>query len=721
MKKVFVLAIGMLILFNTNLRADEGMWLLPLLEKFNIKDMKKAGCQLTADQIYSINKSSLKDAVVHFGGGCTAEIISSEGLLLTNHHCGYGQIQRHSSVEHDYLRDGFWAKNKNEELTCEGLTVKFLERIEDVTSRILPELEKTANEEERKKRFEELAKEITDPLTLLADSVPNKFVDARVAPLYGGNTYYLFVSKVYRDVRFVGAPPSSIGKFGADTDNWMWPRHTADFAMFRVYADKNGNPAEISEDNVPYRPKNYFKVSLKGVQEGDFAMIMGYPGRTFRYMTSYELNELVKTNDLRVTIRGARQDVWQRDMQSDQKIRIQYSNKYAGSSNYWKNSIGMNKALEKLNVISTRQKGEAAFKKWANENPQRKVAYGDALDLIAQAVSKRENAKLNQLIISESILRIEVIGAANTLGFGMYEAYQKNDTAAISKAIKESKEKSVNYFNDYNLATDIKTAQVILPLYVEFTKKENRPDFFQTVESDYNNSMGWYITDVISNSMFASQDKFNAFIANPNLSDLEKDPAMKTLLSINTKVDELKKELDPADELYAKGFRMYMAGLMDMRKGKATYPDANGTMRLTYGNVKGYSPKDGVDYEYYTTLAGVMEKEDPNNWEFIVPDKLKELYKNQDYGQYGLKNGTQPVNFIFNADITGGNSGSPVLNGKGEIIGLAFDGNWEALSGDVLFEPELQRCINVDIRYVLFIIDKYAGATHLVNEMTIVR
>lgn len=721
MKKLFALLIGLLLVGSTALRADEGMWLLPLLEKLNIKDMKKAGCQLTAEQIYSVNKSSLKDAVVHFGGGCTGEIISSEGLLLTNHHCGYGQIQRLSSVEHDYLRDGFWAMSKNEELMCEGLTVTFLESIEDVTNRILPELDKTQNEEERAKRFEELVKEIVDPLMMDANGEKSKFKRVYITPLYGGNVYYMFTSKIYRDVRLVGAPPSSIGKFGADTDNWMWPRHTGDFSIFRVYTDKNGNPAEPSKDNVPYKPRNYFKVSLKGVQEGDYAMIMGYPGRTYRYMTSYELEELVKTNDIRVVIRGARQDVWQRDMQSDQKIRIQYSSKYAGSSNYWKNSIGMNQALAKLDVINTREKGETAFMKWVNENPQRKAAYGEALDLIAQAVAKRENAKLNELIITEALLRTEAIGAARMLGFALYEAYQENDAEAVKKAIESAKERAVNFFKDYNVATDIKTAQVIFPLYVELTEKENRPDFFQTIETAYNGNTGWYITDVITGSMFTSPEKFNAFIENPNLSDLEKDPAMKALLSINVKLDDLGKDLDPAAELYAKGFRMYMAGLLEMNKGKALYPDANSTMRLTYGKVKGYSPRDGVEYKYYTTLTGVMEKEDPNSWEFIVPDRLKELYKSKDFGQYGLKDGRQPVNFIFNADITGGNSGSPVLNSKGEIIGLAFDGNWEALSGDVLFEPDLQRCINVDIRYVLFIIDKFAGATHLINEMTLVR
>ncbi|MDR0661111.1 MAG: S46 family peptidase [Prevotellaceae bacterium] len=720
MKKILSFIVGLLILASTTLRADEGMWFLPLLEKLNIKDMKKSGCQLTAEQIYSINKSSLKDAVVHFGGGCTGEMISSEGLLLTNHHCGYGQIQRLSSVENDYLQDGFWAMSKSEELMCEGLTVTFLERIEDITGRILPELDKTATEEERAKRFMELSKEITDPLTLDSKGERSKFIRAYVVPLYGGNVYYLFVSKIYRDVRLVGAPPSSIGKFGGDTDNWIWPRHTGDFSIFRVYADKNGNPAEPSKDNVPYKPKNYFKVSLKGVKEGDFAMVMGYPGRTYRYMTSYELKELVKTNDTRVIIRGARQDVWQKDMRSDQKIRIQYSSKYAGSSNYWKNSIGMNEALAKLDVINTREKGEVDFRRWVNENPQRKAAYGEALDLIAQAVAKREDARLNQLIITECLYRTEVIGAAASLGLGLQMAYQKNDAEAIKQAINSAKERSVNFFKDYNVATDIKAAQVILPLYVELTKKENRPDFFETIESEYNNNAGWYIIDVITNSMFASREKFDAFMCNPNLSDLEKDPAMKTLLSINAKFKDLGKDLNPAADLYSKGFRMYMTGLMEMNKGKAIYPDANSTMRLTYGNVKSYSPRDGVEYEYLTTLTGVIEKEDSNNWEFIVPDKLKELYRNKDYGQYG-QNGTQPVNFIFNGDITGGNSGSPVLNGKGEIIGLAFDGNWEALSGDVLFEPDLQRCINVDIRYVLFIIDKYAGAKHLINEMTLVK
>ncbi len=732
MKKLFALAIAMLLMASTALRADEGMWLLPLLDKLNIKDMQKAGCQLTAEQIYNINNSSLKDAVVHFGGGCTAEMISSQGLLLTNHHCGYGQIQRHSSVEHDYLKDGFWAMNKSEELMCQGLTVTFLERIEDVTSRILPELDKTTNEKERAERFTELAKEITDPISMGPDGKPSLFVRAIVTPLYGGNTYYLFVSKVYRDVRLVGAPPSSIGKFGADTDNWEWPRQTGDFSIFRVYADKDGNPAEPSKDNVPYKPKNYFKVSTKGIQENDFAMILGYPGRTYRFMTSYELKEMIKTNDTRVTIRGARQDVWQADMDSDQKIRIQYSSKYSGSSNAWKKSIGMNQAFAKLGVVSAREKDEAKFRQWVNQNPQRKAAYGNALDLISQAVTTRQDANLNLLIMTECLLRTEVIGAARSLGFGLYEAYQEKDDDKrdevkkeedIKEAIKQAKERAVNYFADYNQPTDIKTAKVIFPLYIELTKKENRPDIFKTIETSYGNDAVRYITEIITNSMFGNEAKFNAFIENPSLAALEKDPAMVALLSINAKMDELDKAIEPAAELYSKGFRQYIAATMQIKEaeGKALYPDANSTMRLTYGNVKSYSPRDAVDYLYYTTLTGVMEKEDPNNWEFIVPDKLKELYKNKDYGQYGLSNGTMPVNFIFTGDITGGNSGSPVLNGKGEIIGLAFDGNWEALSGDVLFEPDLQRCINVDIRYVLFVIDKYAGATHLVNEMTLVK
>ena len=714
MKKILALTVAALLLVGSTLRADEGMWLLPLLDKLNIKDMKKAGLKLSAEDIYSINKSSLKDAVVHFGGGCTGEMISKEGLLLTNHHCGYAQIQQHSSVEHDYLQDGFWAMSRGEELKCPGLTVTFLQSVEDVTARILPELNKTGTEEERAKRFSELSKEIIDTYP------KDEFTRVIITPLYSGNMYYLFISKVYKDVRLVGAPPSSIGKFGADSDNWMWPRHTGDFSLFRVYADANGNPANPSDSNVPFKPKNYFKISLKGFQEGDYAMVIGYPGRTFRYMTSPELTEMVKMNEARITIRGARQDVWMKDMQADQKVRIQYSNKYAGSSNYWKNSIGMNEALAKLDVVNTRKQGEDTFKKWTGTTAQRSEAYGQALDLIAQAVSQREKARLSTLILSESLGRTEIFSAAAGLGIGIYTAYKEDKPQELTKAIEIAKERAKNFYKDYSVITDQKTAQVIFPLYMEMSDKSSRPDFFDAISKDYKGNIGWYITDLFANSIFASEEKLNQFLEQPSLDVLENDPAFVATLSIQEKGKELNKDIMPTTELYGKGVRMYMAGLLEMNQNKALYPDANSTMRVTYGNIKSYSPKDGVEYDYVTSLKGVMEKEDPDNWEFVVPAKLKELYTTKDYGQYG-KNGKLPVNFIFNGDITGGNSGSPVINAKGELIGTAFDGNWEALSGDVLFEPELQRCINVDIRYTLFIIDKYANAKHLINEMTIVK
>ena len=713
-KRLSLLVVGSLILFTSTLKADEGMWLLPLLNQLNIKAMKQEGFKLTAEDIYSINHSSIKDAIVIFGGGCTGEIISDQGLILTNHHCGYGSIQKHSTPDHDYLKDGFWAKSFEEEIPTPGLSVTFLVRIEDVTNQVNAVLNSDMSEGDRNKAIEKIGDEISKK----AKEGTN--YRTGVQSFFGGNQFFLLVYEVFNDVRMVGAPPSSIGKFGADTDNWMWPRHTGDFSIFRVYANKENKSAEYSKDNVPYKPKKALSISIKGVKKDDFTMILGYPGSTQRYMTSMEVESVLKiTNPNRIYIRGIRQDILLKDMLADHSINIKYASKYAGSSNYWKNSIGENKALKRLKVYNVKLKSEQQFMEWVNADPNRKAKYGDCLQLIKEGVEGTNDYVHVTQYISEALARgTELLSLARTT-IGLKEDLDSNRTDKITRGLKMIKTRAKAFYKDYSAPTDRKVAKAMFKIFYENVDKKYQPDIFKTIESKYNTSFDQFVDDMFDNSMFADSSKFFAFLAKPEAQVLANDIAFVTTKSVSSKLEELFKAEESFNEKLEKGQRIYIAGILEMNQGKAMYPDANFTMRLTYGQVKDYYPMDAVHYDYLTTLDGVMEKEDPDNWEFVVPDKLKELYKNKDFGRYGIK-GKMPVAFISTNDITGGNSGSPVLNGKGELIGTAFDGNWEAMSGDIVFEKELQRCINVDVRYTLFIIDKYAGATRLINEMKIV-
>lgn len=711
---------GLLILFAalislTPVRADEGMWLLPLIEKLNIKKMSEMGLKLTAKDIYDINNSSLKDAIVQFGRGCTGELISKEGLLLTNHHCGYGTIQQLSTVEHDYLQNGFWAMSRDKEIPAPGLTVTFLESFTDITA----DIEKASAGAKTDAEREQMIKTFTDEMVKKAVG-DNKFLSARVTTMYGGNAFYLIVSKTFNDVRFVGAPPSSIGKFGADTDNWMWPRHTGDFSIFRVYADKNNNPANYSPDNKPYSPKRHLTVSLKGVEQNDFAMILGYPGRTSRFMTSSEVGEMRDiTNAIMIHARGIRQDVLMEDMVADPKIRLQYASKYASSSNFWKKSIGMNETFAKNNVQERRAQEERAFTEWVKQDPKRVEKYGKALEYINTSVSKRAEALYLLRYLQETLGNIELTAVGSHF-VPVANALAKGDKNGAMEAAKGLEGRINNFFINYSLPTDRKVAKALIKVYKEKVKPENRPSFYATIDSKFNGNIDAFVDDMFDNSVFTSVEKINNTLAN-NPESILNDPALITGKSISMLMPALNAAVNAANANFAAGHKAYIAGLLEMKKGVAMYPDANSTMRLTYGKVLNYSPKDAVLFEHITTLTGVMEKEDPNNWEFVVPEKLKELYKAKDFGRYALPNGEMPVAFLTNNDITGGNSGSPVLNAKGEIIGCAFDGNWEAMSGDIIFEPTLQRCINVDIRYVLFIIEKFGGAKHLVDEMTIAK
>ena len=699
--KKFLTTLAILTAFASGMRADEGMWLLPLIEKMNGKAMQELGCELTPKQIYDINTTSLKDAIVQFGGGCTGEIISANGLLVTNHHCGYGNIQKLSSVEHDYLKDGYWAMNNSEELPCAGLTVKFLESMTDVTNII-------NKADDRNAAIERLEKEAEQA---------NPHCTAVVTSFYDRNVYYLIVYKIYRDVRFVGAPPSSIGKFGADTDNWMWPRHTGDFSMFRVYADKDNNPADYSPENVPLKAKNHLKISLKGVQEGDYTMIMGYPGRTTRFQTSPELKFQIEQNDVRIAARTVRQNVLLEDMLADPKVKIQYASKYSGSSNGWKKWQGMKLAFDKLNIIGRAEQEEAEFQKWTDSKKKRAEKYGNALKALEAGVEAERVPGLAFTTAFESVYRIELTNFALTMNrMFMYGVEKGKDTLT---ALNEAYGRIETMYPDYSFSTDRKVAKAMMKFYRENAAPENYlkglPEDFATMDIDA------FVDCLFDHSVFCSAESLKAAIEEKGAAVLE-DPAVKVGMSIFDECIRLQDMREKAvGNAYEEARSNYTAGLLEWKKGEPSYPDANSTMRLTYGTVRGYSPKDAVVYRHYTTLDGVMEKEDPEQWEFVVPAKLKELWQNKDFGQYAMADGKMPVAFLSNNDITGGNSGSPIMNSRGELIGLAFDGNWESMSSDVMFEPELQRCINVDIRYVLFIVDKFGGAGWLVDEMDIVR
>ena len=719
MKKILCILAAVAV-FAGSVRADEGMWMLPLLQKMNSKAMKDLGCKLSAKQIYDMNNSSLKDAIVQFGGGCTGEIISSDGLLITNHHCGYGSIQKLSSVEHDYLKDGYWAMNRSEELPCEGLTVTFLEYMKDVTESIEKASKKAMKKYRDSTNVEELAAKAAEKAIeeMVADAKKrNPDCNVDIVPFYNDNVIYLIVSKEYKDVRFVGAPPSSIGKFGADTDNWMWPRHTGDFSMFRVYAGKNNKPAEYSPANVPLRTRNsHLKISIAGIEEGDYTMIMGYPGRTTRFQTSPELKFQIEQNDIRIAARTVRQEVMLADMLADPKVKIQYASKYSSSTNGWKKWQGMKLAFDKLNIIGRAEQEENAFSRWVNENDKRKAKYETALDDLANGVAAGRKDNLAFTTAYESIFKIELTTFAISLSnmFSRNVVAGKDSVAALNDAMKAV----TAAYDDYSVATDRKVAKAMMKFYRENAAPENYPaglsEDFATMDIDA------FVDNLFDSSDFTSKEKLEKAVAEKGTGIFE-DPACAVGKSIYAQTLAANVRASKSAEDLAAARKTYTAGLLEWKKGEPSYPDANFTMRLTYGTVGGYSPKDAVIYKHYTTLDGVMEKEDPDNWEFVVPERLKYLWKTRDFGKYAMKDGKMPVAFLSNNDITGGNSGSPVLNANGELIGLAFDGNWESMSSDVMFEPELQRCINVDIRYVLFIVEKFGGAKWLIDEMDIVR
>lgn len=704
MLKRFVLFITLLSIGVVNVRADEGMWLPFLLGK-NYDQMKKLGLKITPDQIYSINQSSLKDAVVNFGNFCTGEIVSQDGLILTNHHCGFDAVQSHSSVEHDYITDGFWAMDRSKELANPGLTVTFLIRMEDVTSRFAGK-----TDEEKEALTTELAKEYGEA---------NAY-SVEVENFYEGNQQILFVYQIFKDIRLVGAPPSAVGKFGGDTDNWMWPRQTGDFSLFRVYMGKDGKPAEYSKDNVPFHPRKHLSVSTAGVKKDDFSMVMGYPGSTERYMTSYGVAmNYYQSNPAKIKLREKKLALIKEDMDASPTVRIQYASKYARVSNYYKYFIGQNQGLKRLHVIADKQAEEAAFNAWVQQDSSRIKEYGSVLKNYEKIYAAYNTVNLPYVYLEEAAFGTEIL----------LFAYKANKLDGLLKANKDHAEAkaallsySEEYFKDYNKATDQKVFAALLKMYHDDIAKEFHPAIFATVDKKYKGDFEKYAAAVFAKSMFANKALFDAFMQNPTAAALEKDPGFACMSSI---LNDFRSNAGPAlgsiFGLLEITNTTYLKGILEMRSKEVMYPDANFTMRLTYGTVQDYVPRDAVYYNYFTTLDGIIEKEDSTNEEFVVPKKLKELYTTKSYGNYANAEGKLPVCFITTNDITGGNSGSPVMNDKGELIGIAFDGNWEAMSGDIIYEPSLQRCICVDIRYVLFMIEQYAGATHLIKEMTLVK
>ncbi|HLU85684.1 MAG TPA: S46 family peptidase [Vicingaceae bacterium] len=727
MKKIVLLLLTFITFFQIRVKADEGMWLPLLVERLNHVDMQNCGLQLTAEEIYSVNNSSLKDAIVALGGGfCTGEMVSSQGLMLTNHHCGYRTIQEKSSTENDYLTEGFWAMKKEDELPA-GFSVWFLDRMDDVTSEVLKDVTDDMDETTRSKTISAAINAIIEREMEGKDKENYK---VQVKSFYYGNEYYMFKYNIFNDVRLVGAPPSSIGKFGGDTDNWMWPRHTGDFTLFRVYANENNEPAAYAETNKPYQPKHHLPVSLEGIKEGDYAMIMGYPGSTDRYLTSFGVEEAVTVEQPeRVKIRRAKLDIMEEGMNADQKVRIQYAAKHASTSNYWKYFKGQSQQLVKNKVKAKKERLEQQFLAWANENEERKAKYANALDLVKESYEKGAKYTLPKVYFQEAVFQGPDIFGYVMSNFAfrsdMQMAITANDDAKIEEAKKQLLEYLAEDFKNYNAAIDEKLLGEMLTMFYTNVDKEFHPETLTTLAKKYKSNFNKFAADYFKKSPFKSEQAVKDYLAKFNVKKLQKDPIYNLVNEfINIYIQKISGGQGEINQLQSKGMRLFVDGIRQMNKDKKYAPDANSTMRVTYGNVLSYNPADAVTYHFISTLDGVMQKEvktENKNHEFYVPEKLKELHEKRDYGQYADGNGNLPVGFLSNNDITGGNSGSPVINGKGHLIGTAFDGNWEAMSGDIYFEPDLQRTISVDIRYTLFIIDKYAGAKHLINEMTLIK
>jgi len=720
MKKVKFLVI-LLVVFNMAAKAEEGMWIPMLLDQLNFKQMQGLGLKLSAEDIYSLNHSSLKDAIVQFGGGCTAEIVSQEGLILTNHHCGLGAIQHHSSLQHDYLANGFWARSFDEELPNQGITATILVRMEDVTGKVLQGVNDQMNLLQRN----EIIKQHIEKLE--RESAAGTHYEARIKPFYYGNQYYLFINEVFRDVRLVGAPPSNIGKFGGDTDNWMWPRHTGDFSIFRIYVNKNNEPADYSKDNVPYKPKNYLPVSLKGYKPGDFTFVFGYPGSTREYIPSFGVDLIAnRENPLRVGLRQQRLDIINAAMEKNRLVRIQYAAKANGIANFWKKMIGESRGIDRIGAVSIKEQQEKAFTEWVASNPGLKNRYAELLPMFRNVYGQYLPLDLSAVCISEAGQGIEIVRFAS--GFRDLVKTSKNKTAQpadFEKTIANLRKNSREFYRNYSPAVDREIMCVMLHEMALKMDKSYLPAIFSEIDKSGKNDFSAYSLAVFSKSIFADSVRLFSFLDRfrpAKVSILEKDPIFRLMGSIyerNEKdiLPKIKAATDRIDSLQ----RIYMAGLMEMQQNRRFYPDANSTLRVAYGKVDNYQPADGVTYNYFTTLAGVMQKEDSAVYDYQVDSRLKKLYKDHDYGPYADHDGTMHVAFTASNHTTGGNSGSPVLNAEGQLIGINFDRNWEGTLSDLMYDPSQCRNISLDIRYCLFVIDKVAGDDRLIREMKIIQ
>lgn len=710
MKKLW--AVLLLLVASGQVFADEGMWVLKELNKQNLERMKELGFTPSYEQLYSETDPCVANAVVIFGGGCSGITVSNEGLIFTNHHCGFGSIQQLSSVEHDYLKDGFVSQSKEGELPVPGLTVRYLRETVDVSDRINSQIASIKEEHLRLAAADSIGQ-------AMADSVGNtEFQAADVVPFYNNNKYFLIVYDVFNDVRMVFAPPSSVGKFGGDTDNWMWPRHTGDFSVFRVYAGADNKPAAYSKDNKPYQPKYVAEVSLQGYQDKDYAMTIGFPGSTDRYLCSWGVQQRIEdSNKPRIEVRGIKQAIWKDAMLKSDEVRIKYASKYAGSSNYWKNSIGMNKGLANLKVIDRKREEEAAFAAWVAQDAKRKEVYGDVLSLLEKGYTSSSEYKKISTYLGEAFLSgAEIVKLARMI----QSVDVKGSTPEEIDIFLEDNIKS--FFKDYDASLDRKVLAAMMKIVKERVPAENLPDIYKKVDKKYKGDYEKYAADVFKKTSILSYDNIASMLKDPKkYAKLKKDPAAELSLSVLISLFELQQLTGDSYYDIAKGERLYFAGLKEMHPEKAFASDANFTMRVSYGSIGGYRPYDAAWYDYYTTQKGIFEKENPESDEFWVQPEILNLIRSKDFGQYANKDGELQLCFLSNNDITGGNSGSPVFDKNARLIGLAFDGNWEAMSGDIAFEPDLQRTISVDIRYVLYMIDKWGKCPRLIEELKLVK